>query len=447
LARNLLRDDGVIFISIDDNEVHNLRAVMNEVFGEANFVVSVIWQKRITPENRRAFSVEHDYVLCYALDSVAFGDAQRLLPLTEEARSRYRNPDNDPRGDWQSVPAVAQAGHGTRSQFYTLKTPSGRMLEPPPGCCWRYTERKMLAQMAANNIWFGADGNGVPRIKRFLSDTRQGITPSTMWLAEVVSANEHAKRDLAELFSGQVIFDAPKPSKLIQQMLSIASDPEEGNLILDFYSGSSTTAQAVLEMNRADGGNRQFIMVQFPEETPLDSPARQAGYSTIADIGKERIRRVIKRMQEEGAGKLPVERDTPEDLGFRVFKLDRSSYKAWRDYDGADTAELQTLFDQYSSPLVDGWQPAHLMVEILLMEGFPLDSTVTPLPAFTHNKVVQVSSDLVAHHLFVCLDEHIHEQTIGRLSLAQEDLFICLDAALTDEAKARLQDGRRVKVI
>ncbi len=192
LARNLLSENGAIFVTVDDGEVARLRDICDEIFGEENFVVPVIWQKRVTPENRRAFSFEHDYVLCYARSADAFGEARRLLPLTDEARSRYKNPDHDPRGDWQSIPAIAQAGHGTKNQFYKLHTPDGRLLDPPAGACWRLTMDRMNEAIADGRIWFGAGGKGVPRIKRFLSEAKQGLTPSTMWMADEVGANEHA---------------------------------------------------------------------------------------------------------------------------------------------------------------------------------------------------------------------------------------------------------------
>jgi adenine-specific DNA-methyltransferase len=200
-------------------------------------------------------------------------------------------------------------------------------------------------------------------------------------------------------------------------------------------------AQAMLELNREDDGNRRFVMVQLPE------PTGAAEFPTISDIGKERIRRVIARMEAEDAGKLTTGRETPEDLGFRVFKLGRSNYKAWRDFDGEDLDGLQTLFDRFESPLVEGWQPEDVLTEVMLIEGFPLDSTVETLPEFAHNTVTRVTSDLLAHRLFVCLDAAVHDETIAALVMGKDDSFICLDAALSDEAKVRLEDGRRVKVI
>ena len=195
------------------------------------------------------------------------------------------------------------------------------------------------------------------------------------------------------------------------------------------------------------GSNDRFIVVQFPAITAPSSGARQAGYDTITDIGKERIRRAIQRMEAEMAGQLPLERETPEDLGFRVFKLDRSNIKAWRDVAVGDVAKLETLFDRFESPLVEGWQREDLLVEVLLTEGFPLDSAIMPASEFTTNTVHVVTSDLVSHRLFVCLDKQVQDRTIASLVLGDEDIFICLDSALSDEAKVQLEDGRRVKVI
>lgn len=282
-------------------------------------------------------------------------------------------------------------------------------------------------------------------LKSFLSEAQEGITPNTWWSYDFAGHNKQATLEVKQLFDGASPFDTPKPVRLIRRMLELFVEAD--GLVMDFFAGSSTTAQSVLEFNREVGGDRQFIVVQLPEPTPAASVASHSGFANIAEIGKERIRRVIKRMQAEDADKLTTGRDTADDLGFRVFKLERSHYKAWRDFEGGDVAELQTLFDRFESPLEEGWKPDNVLVEVMLMEGFPLDSTTEALPEFTHNTVTRVSSDLVAHRLFVCLSEKVHDETIAALALGEEDVFICLDAALTDEAKVRLEDGRRVKVI
>jgi len=288
-------------------------------------------------------------------------------------------------------------------------------------------------------------------LKSFLSEAQEGVTPNTWWSYDFAGHNKEATLEVKQLFDGASPFDTPKPVRLIRRMLELFVDAD--GVVMDFFAGSCTTAQSVLEFNREVGGDRRFIMVQLPESTPEASVAIGSGFTTIAEVGKERIRRVIKRMQAADAGKLTTGLGIPEDLGFRVFKLDRSNYKAWRNFDGSDVAELQTLFDRFESPLVEGWQAEDVLVEVMLMEGFPLDSATEPLPELTRNTVTRVSSDLVAHRLFVCLDAVVYDETIAALgssaplAMGEDDIFICLDSALTDEAKVRLEDGRRVKVI
>jgi adenine-specific DNA-methyltransferase len=427
LARNLLREDGVIFISIDDNEVDNLRKLCDEVFGAENFVVPIIWQKRITPENRRAFSFEHDYVLCYARTAEAFGETRRLLPLTPEARARYRNPDNDPRGDWQSVPAIAQAGHGTKSQFYRLETPDGRVLDPPPGRCWLFTEARMHREIAANNIWFGKAGDGVPRVKRFLSDARQGITPSTLWLADAAGANEKAKKEVSTLFEDTIVFDAPKPTKLVQRMLSIATEDAAQDVVLDFFAGSGTTAHAVLDLNKQDGGNRRFILVQLPE------PTGREDYPTIADITKERVRRVIAKLSDEDAGKLDLDGGTAPDRGFRVFKLAESNFKPWNAQVAHDAQALEEQLDLHVDHVREGRSNEDLLYEILLKSGFPLTTPVDAVP-MAGKTVYAVAGGA----LFICLERELTLEVIRTMADSRPERVVCLDEGFAgnDQLKA-----------
>ncbi len=364
LAKNFLCEDGAIFISIDDGEVHNLKRLCDEIFGEENFLVSIIWQKRITPENRRTFSHEHDYILCYTKSIASFTEIRHLLPLTPEARARYKNPDDDYRGDWQSVPAIAQAGHGTKSQFYKLRTPDGRLLDPPNGCCWRYTEQRMLKEIAENRIWFGTDGKGVPRIKRFLTEAKQGLTPSTLWFAKDVSANENAKKELSELFDKKVIFDNPKPIGLVKRMLELCSTTNNSDIIMDFFAGSATTAHAVVQLNAEDGGNRKFTLVQLPEICDNKSEAVKAGYETIAEISKERIRRAGKKILEgecnEGWNK---------DIGFRVLKIDSSNMTdVYYTPDALDQTQLGLFTDNIKPDRT----PEDLLFQVLLDWGVDL---------------------------------------------------------------------------
>lgn len=318
-ARNLLTDDGVIFISIDDNEQANLKKLCDEVFGEECFVAQFIWEKRKTRENRSSISIRHDYVLCYVKDIELLEDSLGLEIMTKAALSRYKNPDNDPKGPWTSVPAIAQAGHGTKSQFYTFVAPNGKSYNLPSGSCWRMTLEKMNEAVAQNKIWFGSDGNGVPRIKKYLSEGKQGLTPESIISSEKGGTNDSAKREIVELFNGKAVFETPKPVELIRHILSMTLG--ENATVLDFFGGSSTTAHAVMQKNAEDGDNRKFILVQLPEECKPDSEAAKAGYKTIDEVGMERIKRAAKKIKEANplfAG----------DLGFKHFVLEEPKENA-----------------------------------------------------------------------------------------------------------------------
>lgn len=399
LARNLLSDDGVIFISIDDNEVDNLRKVCDEIFGEEGFIGCFIWEKRKTRENRSLISVRHDYIITYIKNSQTSALPIGLLPMDQEALSRYKNPDNDPRGLWTSVPAIAQAGHGTKSQFYTLTTPNGKVVELQSGNCWRYTFDKMQEEILKKNIWFGSDGNGVPRIKKFLSEGKQGLTPETIWFADNVGTNDTAKRTIIELFDGVVPFDTPKPHTLIVQMQKLCED--KNMIILDFFSGSATTAHAVMQLNTEDGGNRKYICVQIPEATPEDSEARKAKYNTIPEIAKERIRRAGKKILEEQKNKndgLFAGDMKKLDIGFKVFKLDSSNINAWdSNPDNLEATLNNSLFNIKEDRTEDD-----LLYEILIKYGIELTQKIN-----RHTIAGKTVYEMGAGSLVVCLADNI----------------------------------------
>lgn len=310
LARQLLSKDGVIYISIDDNEQANLKLLCDYVFGEENFVAQFIWEKRLNRENRKEVSVRHDYILCYCKNS----DSERRIsqmPMTESALDNYGNPDNDPRGPWKSDPAHAQAGHGTKSQFYTLVAPNGKKHELPSGRCWLYTQPVMEEAIKDNRIWFGKDGNGVPRVKTYLYSKDRGLTPETMLFAEEVSTNENAKNDLKDLFEGVAVFETPKPVELLTNLLRMSLD---SSLVLDFFSGSASLADAVMQLNSKENKEIKYILVQLPEEIAEDKEAYKAGYRTIDQIGQERIKRAAAKIKADNplfAG----------DLGFKHYTL------------------------------------------------------------------------------------------------------------------------------
>lgn len=244
----LLSEDGSIWISIDDSELHYLKVMADKVFGRKNFITTICWQHRTTRENRKAFSNNHEYILVYAIQPELFKKSRNMLPLTDQMLNRYKNLDNDSRGAWQSVSVNVQAGHAVKSQFYEIKSPSGKIHKPPKGRCWAYNEARMINEILQNNIWFGMDGNGVPRKKKFLKDSNLGVSPETLWLAEDVGTTKQSKKHILTLFPEQSIFETPKPEELIQRILSIATN--EGDIVLDAYLGSGTTAAVAHKMNR-----------------------------------------------------------------------------------------------------------------------------------------------------------------------------------------------------
>lgn len=277
LLNKLLSKKGTIFISIDDNELFHLKLLMDEIFGNQNFVTNFIWEKRTNRENRKVVSSRHDYILCYCKNTGNFGESIHQLPMSEEALARYKNPDNDKGGAWKSDPATAQAGHATESQFYELTAPNGKKHLPPSGRCWLYIESVMNEKIKNNELWFGSHGNNVPRIKTYLNAKERGLTPETIIFAKNASTNEGAKKEIKSFFEGNASFVTPKPSKLLNHLLTFGTD--KNSIILDSFAGSGTTAHAVLNLNKDDGGNRKFILVEMED------------YAN--DITAERVKRVI----------------------------------------------------------------------------------------------------------------------------------------------------------
>ncbi len=421
VARDLLTDDGVIFISIDDNEVENLRKVCDEVFGEHNFIANFIWEKRLNRENRKEVSSRHDYVLCYCK---CHNDGQRsihLLPMNEKALANYGNPDNDPRGLWKSDPAHAQGGHGTKSQFYTLIAPNGKKHELPSGRCWLYTETVMQKAIADNRIWFGKDGNGVPRIKTYLNAKERGLTPESILFAKDVSTNEKAKNDLKILFGGTAVFETPKPIELLRLFVSLTS--EEDDVILDFFSGSATTAHAVMQLNAEDGGNRKFIMVQLPEKTEEKSEAFKAGYKNICEIGKERIRRAGKKIKEES----PLTTQNL-DTGFRVLKLDSTNmeniYYSPKDISQAD---LFTQVDNVKSDRTG----EDLLFQVMLELGATLDSKIE-----TTEVAGKTIYNVAEGYLVACFDQDVTDEVVTAIAKMQPAYAVLRDTSMKSDATA-----------
>ncbi len=426
LARNLLRNDGVMFVSIDQNELAALICMLHEIFGEEHFVATFVWEKRTTRENRRVFSFNHEYVLCVAREKTAFERARNLLPLTEDVRRRYANPDNDPRGPWQSVSLNAQAGHATRDQFYSITTPGGRLLEAPPGRCWTVTKSRYDELVADNRVWFGAAGNNVPREKCFESEAKDGLTPHTLWTADEVGTNDSAKKELISIFEGEEVFDTPKPPSLIRRMLEIATDDED--LVLDFFAGSGPTAQAVLELNRDTGGKRRFILVQLPEETGHER------YRTIAEVCTERVRRTLTRLGTEEDGHLALTAEgCREDRGFRVYKLAESNFKPWQADRPKDGQSLIEHMSGHVEHMLRGRSAEDLLYEILLKSGFPLTTLVETLD-LAGKTVFRVAGGA----LLVCLDRDLTLDVIREMARLKPERVVCLDSGFAgnDQLKA-----------
>lgn len=256
--KDLLTSDGSMWISIDDSQLHYLKVELDKVFGRKNFVATVVWEHRKTRENRKSFSNNHEYILVYAKDASKFKRSRNLLSPNEELLKRYKNPDLDPRGVWQSISLNVQAGHATKGQFYDFQSPNGKIHTPPKGRCWVHTKEKLLEEVAKNNIWFGKDGNAVPRKKKFLVDSKIGLTPQTIWKAEEVGTTDTAKKNIISLFPDLPVFDTPKPEKLLQRILEISTNP--GDLVLDSFLGSGTTASVAIQIGR------RFIGIEIGEQ-------------------------------------------------------------------------------------------------------------------------------------------------------------------------------------
>ena len=442
LARNLLTDDGVIFISIDDNEQENLKKCCDEVFGGQNFVAQLIWERAFSPKNDARFiSNSHDYVLMYARDITQFVIGR--LPRTNEANARYSNPDNDPRGVWMSSDISVKTYNAECD--YPITAPSGRVIEPPAGRCWSLSKKAFLERLQDNRIWFGPDGNGVPRIKRFLTDLKhEGMAPTSIMFFKDVGHSQEGAQEVSKLLEGG-FFSGPKPQRLMQRLLTLANLKPD-SIVLDFFSGSASTAHAVISKNAEDGGHRKFIMVQLPEKCDEASEAYKAGYKNICEIGKERIRRAgrkIKADLEQSGTDIqylhkalktaPIKNicgvnvpiiparwsradETEEnrklseslDVGFRVFKLDETNmkdvYYAPDDYD-------QNLLSMLESNIKDDRTDLDLLFGCLLDWGLPLS-----LPY--HSEQIDGCTVHTYNHgdLVACFDSNIPERVVREIA-------------------------------
>ena len=416
LARNLLANDGVIFISIDDNEQENLKKICDEVFGEKNFIAQVIWERAYAPVNlKKHFSENHDYIICYAKDidkAICNG-----LPRASEANDRYSNPDNDPRGIWKSD--NLSVGPIVQSKIYEIITPGGRKVLPPEGYCWRLSKEKFKEFVKDNRIWFGKDGNNVPSIKRFLTEVKQSITPMTIWKYSEVGHSQDAKQNLKKLFDGKSFFDYPKSVELIKRCIQLYSN--ESSIIIDFFSGSATTAHAVMQLNAEDGGKRKFIMVQLPEKTDEKSEAFKAGYKNICEIGKERIRRAGEKIKEEAGLN-----GQDLDIGFRVLKLDSSNMKDI--YYSADEYD-QGMLENMQSNTKEDRTDLDLLFGCLVDWGLELDKPYTIKEINGHKVHIYNDGDLVA-----CFEKDLDMKTIDEIAKLQALRVVFSDNSFVDSA-------------
>ena len=417
VARSLLTEDGVIFISIDDNEVRNLRNICDEVFGEGNYLSTLVWERAFSPKNDAKYiSNSHDYIVMYAksIDNFTIG----RLPRTEEANARYSNPDNDPRGVWQSDNLTVKTY--SPSGDYPITLPSGRIVEPPAGRCWSLSAKAFAERLQDNRIWFGADGNGTPRIKRFLHELKfDGMAPTSILFYKDVGHSQEGAQEVIKLFGDKGVFDGPKPVRLMQRLITLANLNDD-SIVLDFFSGSASTAHALMKTNAEKDSHCRFIMVQLPEE--VSDTKKNQDYNTIPEIGKERIRRAGKKIKEEN----PLTTQHL-DTGFRVFRLDESNYlevkKSPKEYD----QDMLGLFvDNIKADRTD----LDLLFGSMLAWGVQLDMPMTTEQVDGCTVYTVNEGDLVA-----CFSEPITDKVIQTMADKMPLRILFRDSCFTDDAQ------------
>ena len=420
IAKDLLTDDGVIFISIDDNEQENLKKCCDEVFGSPNFVAQLIWERAFSPKNDARFiSNSHDYVLMYAKDITKFVIGR--LPRTEEANSRYSNPDNDPRGVWMSSDISVKTYNA--ECHYPITAPSGRVIEPPAGRCWSLSKKAFLERLQDNRIWFGPDGNGVPRIKRFLTDLKhEGMAPTPIMFFKDVGHSQEGAQEVSKLLDGG-FFSGPKPQRLMQRLLTLANLTSD-SIVLDFFSGSASTAHAVMSKNAENGGHRKFIMVQLPEKTDEKSEAYKAGYKNICEIGKERIRRAGRKIKEDAGLTAPADLD----IGFRCLRLDESNMKPV--YYTPDEVGQQDLFSLVDNVKEDR-TPEDLLFQVMLDLGVLLSSSIE-VKEIAGKKVFNVADGF----LLACFDHDVTEETVKAIAQMKPYYAVFRDSSMANDSVA-----------
>lgn len=410
LARNLLKEDGVILVSIDDNEQANLRKLLDRILGEANFIASVIWEKKFAPSNdSKWFSANHDYILIYAKDKNIW--RPNLLKRESKTLDRYKNPDNDIRGVWTSGDMTVKTYN--KDYDYEVVTPSGNKITPPNGKCWRFSKQKFQELVKDNRIWFGKNQNNVPRIKRFLTEVKQGVTPLTIWKNKDVGHTQEASQEIRKIFQGKQIFDNPKPVRLVTQLISICSNKDD--LVLDFFAGSGTLAEAILRSNVKKKLSRKFICVQIPEKTPQESEARKFGYKKISEIAQARIINVL--------GQIRKEDETNLNLGFKSFKLTPSNFKQWdNNIEKGNVVEQLNIFQ---NPYEDNAKHENMVYEILLKKGLTLTTKIEKRSIIYGGKTVNFYN--IEQGQFIIALEAINQVIIDEVMRIKPVQLITLD--------------------
>lgn len=419
IAKDLLADDGAVFISIDDNEVKNLMAMCDEVFGTSNFLATFVWQKKYGPANdAKGVSATHEYILLYGKNSDVWMPG--LLPRSDEQLKAYKNPDNDPRGVWRASDLSARTY--SASCDYIITGPTGLKFSPPPSRSWIVNKKSYQNLLADNRITFGSDGTGRPMQKKFITEVKGGITPETWLPRERGGDNKIARYELKDIFP-ENLFDTPKPSKLVSYLITI-SGVEKDAIILDFFSGSATTAHAVVKLNAEDGGHRKFIMVQLPEKTDEKSEAYKAGYKNICEIGKERIRRAGRKIKEDAGLTAPADLD----IGFRCLRLDSSNME--NVYYTPEEISQQDMFSLVDNVKPDR-TPEDLLFQVMLDLGVLLSSSIE-VKEIAGKKVFNVAEGF----LLACFDHDVTEETVKAIAQMKPYYAVFRDSSMANDSVA-----------
>ena len=419
LAKDLLADNGAIFISIDENEMDNLRKICDDVFGESNFIGQFIWQRRTSPDMRKLVSTAHDYIVTYGKNTGNLSNTINKVRLTEKDAANYSNPDNDPRGPWASSDFTAQ---GFRpNQMYEITTPGGAKYTPPEGRCWKNIESEFLKQCEEGRMWFGKDGMGIPRRKTYLSE-REGKNVWTWWPNSEVGHSQEATQEVKNLFDGHAYFDYPKPVRLLKKIIQIGT--HDDSIVLDFFSGSATTAHAMIQLNAEDNGHRKFILVQLPEMTAIDSDAYKAGYKNICEIGKERIRRAGRKIKEDAGLTAPADLD----IGFRCLRLDSSNME--NVYYTPEETQQQDMFSLVDNVKSDR-TPEDLLFQVMLDLGVLLSSPIE-VKEIAGKKVFNVADGF----LLACFDHDVTEETVKAIAQMKPYYAVFRDSSMANDSVA-----------